>query len=230
MPSKFEKDLEGMQSAWENSEQDYKETFGGDQVPDGNYVAELSSLKMKKNDEGAIRVRRSFVILEGSQKGVVINDNMNLATDRGPTFLRRFIEQMGETSPTSLTELPEILANIVAARPTCEIRVTHSDSGFTNAWVNRLLTDDDLSGRAADDDEEPVAKKKRPVADDDDEEPAVSKKQVKAFCESWGIELEGDEDVDGMKELIAQGKFPADECSAEDVKLLKALGLAKRIK
>lgn len=128
----FREKLTQLQKQWERS----TETAG--KVPPGLYHARLQEASLAESAAGRLQVHREFLILEGEHEGRVLHDYMQLETEQGPTFIRRWIEQMGYNAPSKADELEETIDAINQEAAELQIKVVHSGD-FVNVRIQRVL-------------------------------------------------------------------------------------------
>ena len=194
--SKWGARLSKMQSGWASSEQQYKEMFGASDLPEDTYVAKLQDCELTESNAGNLRIKREHVIMEGDHKGVVVRDGLNLESEYGPVFCRRWLAMLGADVPENPEELETVLTDVREAAPTCKIRVRHSGE-FTNVDVISVLGEDEeeSSGGEAEGGEESGAE-----IDLD----GMDKDELRALVKENDLEIDGwrKMDEDTLREAI----------------------------
>ena len=127
--------LSGMDDAWDKGGQEEPK------IPPGIYRMQLLSARLQVSGNGNLMIRRGWSIIEGEYDCETVYDNCMVSTPQGPRFTRMWIEQMGSTSPGKPSELGAVVDEIVERAPVISGKVTHSESGFTNVRVEKLLED-----------------------------------------------------------------------------------------
>lgn len=165
--SNFDAAMENIETAWEETRE--KDNTGGSfeppDVPDGDYVAQLTNARMaayRRGDRaGTYYVNFRYTIVLGEYAGEVVSSRDDLSaepiTDDGPTRLALFIgrlQRMGiETSGLSVKQIPDLVQWLVDpaknddAKPYYRVAVRNTekpqDDGsvrrFQNVYVNELL-------------------------------------------------------------------------------------------
>lgn len=231
--------LAKMQDAWKESEQQYKTTFGGEKIPEGQYIARVQKAALREaKTSGKIMIGREHVIMEGDLKGSVVFDNMQLETPLGLAFTRRWIERMGYVSPDEVNGLLDVCNDITEKAPTVKIAVKHSGD-FVNVDVLEVLEDGGAAtaGAASEASAETAttapagktaAKKagaaspKEKVRDDDDRI-----KDARELAAAWGIKLPKTADtLPKIRKELSEYTFARKECTKSDLALLEELELA----
>jgi len=217
--------LKGMKSTWTESSSVYDSTFGGVKVDPGQYVARLQSAKIvESKTSGNLMIRREHIILEGQFQGMIVYDNMNLATPMGMSFVRRWIDQMGYEAPgdDKPEELEDVLVAIVQEAPTVKVAIKHSGD-FVNVSIIELLTAGEspasTSSEAAPKDEAPKAQKSAPKGTPSAEDKLADR--LFAFCKAQDIATEKDDTTDVLKERIREYSYPEKELTEEEKQLFK---------
>lgn len=137
--SEYQKQLASMRKTWKASKKVYDTMFAGAKVPEGVYIAQVQKCALKESkSSGNLMIARQHLILEGEYKGTMLFDNMQLETEYGPVFARRWIETVGYEAPEDIEELPELLEAIAGEGPVCKVVVKHSGD-FVNVNVSEML-------------------------------------------------------------------------------------------
>lgn len=232
--TQMQKYLASMNQRWDESKQGHADMFGGDTIPAGIYVAQLRKAELcLSKSKGQLQIRRSFAIVDGEQKGRSVRDFMNLETEYGFIFARRFLDVLGFQQPESAEDLEGILAEVVKEMPVCKIEVKKSPSNnggeFVNIQVNSRV--DMEAGEAAESAEAPAAEEtpaeEAPVNDE-------NRDALYAFCVANSVVEGADGDSDDAEQLAERikasvaekGKFLKTELSEEEQELLTANDLA----
>jgi len=143
MASEFANRLAKMQEngSWQNA----KKLAHG--VPSSLYNMQLQGLELKESQNGNLMIAREHVILDGEFQGEVVRDNMNLSNEIGQRFVAQFIEQMGYQVPDDLTQIEDVLTAILNDAPSYTGQVKHSEEGFTNVQIRKLLSAEETPER-----------------------------------------------------------------------------------
>jgi hypothetical protein len=160
MANPFTNRLAAMNKEWQRREEPSK-------VTDGEYLMRLQSADLQESQSsGKLQIKRVHVIQDGEFRGETITDYMQLETEKGPFFVAKWIEQMGEEVPAQAQDLANIVAKISRAKPayTAEIK---SSKDFKNVRIKELVT---IEGEA---EAEPAAEE--PAEESAEEAPAGKK-------------------------------------------------------
>jgi len=171
----FEAAMDGLESAWNDTrEQDNTGgSFEAPDIPDGEYVAQLTSARMsayRRGDRaGTFYVTFRYTIVLGDYKGEVPSSRDDLSTEEigeaGTTRLQLFLgrlQRMGiDTAKLNIREVPELIQWLVDpkknkdAKPYYRISVRNNevpqDDGtvrrYQNVYVNELLDRDEIESQ-----------------------------------------------------------------------------------
>ena len=147
MGNPYSNRLAAMQKEWGSREEPSK-------VEDGEYLMRLQSAELTESQSsGKLMIKRVHVIQDGEFRGETITDYMQLETEKGPFFVAKWIEQMGEEIPAQAQELANVVAKISRAKPayTAEIKTSKD---FKNVRIKELVT---IEGEAAEPEEDAPA-------------------------------------------------------------------------
>jgi len=157
---------------------------------------------------------------------------MQLETELGPSFVKRWIASMGFDPPDDPEDLEDVVKAISAAAPTYTAKVVNN-KGFVNIRIERLLESEGgpvpgkkanaprtVEQAAADPDEQPNTPDAAP---DDGSELAEG---LLKFCEDWNLAIDADAEGDDLTKMVtAVGEYTWDEeqLSEAEVALLTAV-------
>lgn len=122
MASQFQKALQAMSDNWADSQAQYDQRFGGVVLPEASYIGKLSEFRLdfvKFKGVNTLVAKRKIVVLDGTYKGHIAEDLMNLNSEWGIIYLRRFIDISGYEAPE-----PEKVEEVEAT-----IKAIHNDKG-----------------------------------------------------------------------------------------------------
>lgn len=193
--SKYAERLKKMKKAWAGSKAEYEYTFGGEKVAEGVYSAQLQDLQLAeskgKRTAGQLYIRREFVISEGEFEGVPVRDMMWIENEKGPVYLRRFIEMCGHECPPE--DKPELLEDVLVKMkkdaPKVKLQVVHpANFDGLNLRVQGLDDSEDAGDFDLDD------------LDD------MNKKELKALVKDKDLDIDGYRkmDEDDLREAIKE--------------------------
>lgn len=223
--SKWGAKLRKMKSGWQGSEQAYKEMFGASDIPEDVYVMKLQEAALDETNAGKLRIKREHVIIEGEHKGVVIRDGMNLETDMGPVFARRWLAMLEVEIPDDPEELEELLSEVKDAAPVVKGRVRHSGD-FTNVDIISVVGDDDGVGESGEEEEQDIdldsmdkAELRALVKDNDLEIDGWRKMDENTLRDAIAEVISGDEgeEGEGESEEGAEGEEGGDDVDLDDL-------------
>lgn len=206
--SKYAERLKKMKRAWAGSKAEYEYTFGGEKVAEGVYAAQLQDLSLAeskgKRTAGQLYIRREFVISEGEFEGVPVRDMMWIENEKGPVYLRRFIEMCGQECPPEdkPEELEDVLAKMKKDAPKVKLQVVHpANFDGLNLRVQGLDNDGSADGDIDLDD-----------LDD------MDKKELKALVKEKDLDIDGYRkmDEDDLREAVKEALGGEDEDGGDD--------------
>ena len=215
--------LKKMGKAWGEAEENQKQLSVV--IPTGIYTTQLQSIALYDTKTGGLRVGRENVIQGGEFDGIVGYDNTNL-TNKDGTFnewglgrLRAEIANYGYEVPSDPKKLHEVLLEITEEAPVTKIQYTR-DGDFLRCKLLEVLDSDN------DDSED---------SDDDPQFDEMSRKELKVFIKSEGLDVEvkksmsdeeirqaiaeqyeADEEVEDEEEEVENEEDEADEESDEE--------------
>lgn len=134
--SEFDKELEQMDSAWNNA----PETSD---LPEGQYTMTIQDAKLgKTKTSGKLRASFQFTVAEGEHLGSSQWDGYNLDGENpvGMSFLKRLLTKLGYDIPESLAEVGDILTDIATKNPVVLAQVVKKGD-FTNVRVQEVVAD-----------------------------------------------------------------------------------------
>jgi len=224
--SVFKKKLQQMNGAV----QDMAKNFTGNPfatLPDDTYNFRVSAALKEAKASGAVRVAWQFTVDDGEQQGKSAFDGNNLDNQIGINILRYRIEALGYTWPEDISEIEEILNDIVSTNPlisaTCK---SVEKDGFTNYKIEILEVLENGSG--TDDsgtDDAPT------MTDDDDSGSDGTDEQFKTLqeiCIANDIDLGEQDSLEGAVKALIDSEFGAEEFAIQTVEesdFLREIGL-----
>lgn len=225
----FEQRLGQMQKAYEDSKAQQEALFGGVAVDPGVYEARLTKAVGKISKKGHAMIQRTHVITStGDFEGIPVTDFMQVETDNGLAFIRRWIELCGKTAPAKAAGLKKVLEELTSEKPTVRIEVTR-DGDYTNVSVIELVGAESASEAPAEEapaEEQEVAPAEEAPAEEVDQNLAA----LKAFSTSQDIEVSDDDDIEAVKEKISAFDYEAAKLTSEEIDLLNSNELGNLIK
>lgn len=239
--------LKEAQARWQESEKQYKTTFGGEKVPEGTYLARVQKVSIREaKSSGRLMIGREHVIIDGDMKGSAVFDYLQLETELGFAFTRRWIERMGYQAPDDAVGIVDICTDITEKAPTVKIAVKHSGD-FINVDVLEVVnegeeTPEETSEEAEDEESTEETPKqvstktaaKKSVAPSGKEKPRDDDDRIadaQELAAAWGIKLPRSADtLPKIRKELTDYEFPRKECTKSDIALLEELSLDKCIK
>lgn len=233
-----------MQGAWDQSQAAYDTTFGGLKVPEGSYDARLTGCGVKVSQQGNPMINREFTIMNSAEHdGAKVFDRLMLGTEKGPVYVRRFIDQCGYDQPKLIKDLEKLCAKISAEGLEFQIQVKHNDD-FVNVNILKPLSEagegeggegegegeaEAGEGEAAEGTEAGEAGEGEGEAGGDDAEAEELRTAAITYARSQGITLEDDTAMDEVLAEMSRYEYKEEHSTPEELDLLNRLGLSDSI-
>ena len=119
-------------------------SFGGEKVPEGEYVARLSNCKFHTSSAGKLSLMRTFSVMEGECQGMAQTDFMSLGNEVGLAIAMQFLDIMGYEIPEEPEAWEPIVVDLKTNMPVVKIKIKHSGD-FVNVQVLEVLEDSSTS-------------------------------------------------------------------------------------
>lgn len=138
-------ELDALQNMYETTESKKFE-----QIADGNYVATITDMKIKKSASGKIQLATKLVVVEGEMTDKPVYMYHTIDNDEGWAFCKGFLEVIGCALPTKFADLQATLNDFVAAF-NGKLKITVKEgmtkdangnkvpSGFKNVFCNGFV-------------------------------------------------------------------------------------------
>jgi len=213
--------LAAMNDSWTSG----KRTANG--IPDGIYIMRLEKAELTVSKNGNPMIRREHIVLDGEFAGDTVRDNLVLASDIGSRMVVEWIERVGYEAPSDPTDLPEIIETIQAEGPTVKAK-TKKNGSFVNVTVYGLDdggVDEGAATPEPEPEEKPKKAKTKPKSKAKAKDEGPTLEDLMAFCAKNAVE--GVDDTKSREEVIEainEYTYPKKEATAEEVKLLTAIG------
>lgn len=153
----FRERLAAMQKMYDASKNEAELMSGQVRMTEGDYVAVLSSLKLKESQTKKLMIQREYIISEGQYAGLPIRDIVMLNSEQNLVFFRLWANQLGFTCPGAIKELPEMLEAMIKTAPKVVLRLYYSGD-YLNTDVKEVVG---YTGVQAKKSEEPKASVKQ---------------------------------------------------------------------
>jgi hypothetical protein len=236
--------LKAADSKWAEATKAAKENPGGSNIPDGRYLARLSSAEFRTDRSGKPGILWQYVVAAGKKEGAKVTRWMNLDGERSLEFLATELARFG-IDPESIkpTKLVSILARITKPKPYVEIKQVTNKGKDGKEYPNIYLQE--VKDEAFDPEEEAADYADSGEEDDadeseeeDEETSEDSEKDEYAVEIQVGMEVEypwkGETFTGTIKEIdeenekvkirteTSPGKFAVRPVSVEDITVLDA--------
>lgn len=174
------------------------ELGGFSEIPDGKYLAKVSSCELKESNAGELHLVFVFEIMESAEDESLVGSKVSkwcsLEREDGPAYLMRDLKRFG-IEIEDLTQLKEVADLIDSQKP--ELKITLKDNGkgqFT--YIDSVISEIDAGEMTADEEE----------GDDDDEEEEGGADEVDDDADDDDSEQEEDEGDDEAEEEVSLEK------------------------
>jgi len=193
----------------------------------------LVEWRLSKNDN--LMLWREHVILEGEYAGKIVRDHMMYGmSEFGDGKIRHYIKTVtGEDLPSDPAELEPLVASIMEKYAyDAKINISYSDNDFCNVDVVEVYDVDNSIDVSKLTSGKPSSSGSS-GADEGDDDLTL---RVKDFVKRQDLEKEmkakgrSVDDIDDLKNEIADWTYDEDDLSEEDISLLEELELADCIK
>lgn len=223
--------LKKAQKAWD----DIEEAPGFDRLPEGEYVATLSSAEVKESQSGNLMISRQHTVNDGSeQDGRIIFDQLMLESPIGKRQVREWFELFEYDMP-KLQDIPDLLEELLESEPSVRLSLKHvrdSDS-LVNVRVLELLegsededADEDEDAEDEETEEEVEETDEEDEDEDEDEEDEEDEEsdelnaRLLEFCATWDIDCSDEDDNETLIEAIKELEYAPKELDPEEKQLL----------
>ena len=154
MDQKLKNKLKKAQGDWKNARSKANETVGFAEVPDGRYLAHLTGATIgESKSSGRLQIQWTWTIVDGEHEGDTNLDFDGLETEDNLVFLGRKLARFSYELPEDITEIADILDELIEKRPLSRIRLK-TRGEFQNVYVDKIMqaSSSDEDADASDDD------------------------------------------------------------------------------
>lgn len=147
MDQKLKNKLKKAQNNWKSARTQANETVGFAEVSDGRYLAHLTAAVIgESKSSGRLQIQWTWTIADGEHEGDTKLDFDGLETEDNLVFLGRKLARFSYELPEDITEIADILEELIEKRPLARIRLK-TRGEFQNVYVDKIMqassTDDD---------------------------------------------------------------------------------------
>lgn len=205
--SKWAAKLKKGKAQWGKSKERYDEMFAGRELPEDVYVTKLQDCSFVESGD-SVSIKRSFLVIEGEHKGVVVSDRLNLFHEIGAAFVRKWLRTMDvdNVEEIDIEDLEDIMVEFNNDVPVCKVRVKQGD--FTNVEVLSLLDEDEVEDTGVEEPEEAGDPE-----DEDEQEVDLDEMDEEALRE-----LITDQEIDPIEDLGFKSKLKFKKASEDDIR------------
>jgi cobalamin biosynthesis protein CobT len=207
MDNALKKKLQKAQNNWQGAREKAKESSGFTEVPDGRYLAHLTNAQIgESRSSGRLQIQWTWTISDGEFENDTKLDFDGLETEDNLVFLGRKLSRFGYELPEDITEISDILDELVEKQPLARIRLK-TKGEFQNVYVDKLMrsgsTDKDDSGdESMASDDEDLEEADDGSGDEVDDE---SDSESDSESDDESDDDEGDSESDGNEEQVEIG-------------------------
>ena len=153
MDQKLKNKLKKAQNDWENARSKAKETTGFTEIPDGRYLANLTDGVIgESKSSGRLQIQWTWTIADGEFEGDTKLDFDGLETEDNLVFLGRKLARFSYELPEDITEISDILEELIEKKPMARIRLK-TRGEFQNVYVDKIIQSSSDDGEGSDDDD-----------------------------------------------------------------------------
>ena len=139
MDQKLKNKLKKAQGDWENARSKASELVGFAEVPDGRYLDHLTAATIgESKSSGRLQIQWTWTIADGEHEGDTKLDFDGLETEDNLVFLGRKLARFSYELPEDITEIADILDELIEKRPMARIRLK-TRGEFQNVYVDKIM-------------------------------------------------------------------------------------------
>ena len=139
MDNALKNKLKKAQNNWEGARSKAKESTGFTEVPDGRYLAHLTNAQIcESRSSGRLQIQWTWTISDGEFEKDTKLDFDGLETEDNLVFLGRKLSRFGYELPEDITEISDILDELIEKQPLARIRLK-TKGEFQNVYVDKLM-------------------------------------------------------------------------------------------
>lgn len=227
--------LKGMQSQWQKSKEEAGKGFGGNTVPAGTYIFQLSRSWIGQSSSGKTMWFLEHTVTEGEHKGETVFNTLNLEHDVGQQVTCQFCDTMGYAAPDQMADLVYIAERLAKASPVYKMAIKYNSEGYVNCRVMEVLD----PGEAGEEDA-PTGESDENAGEESTEEPTDEqatddatggddeeiRTQLIEFCLANGVtEITDGSTVQDIREAICGYDWKEERMDAAEIALLESVEL-----
>ena len=139
MDNALKNKLKKAQDNWQGAREKAKESSGFTEVPDGRYLAHLTNAQIgESRSSGRLQIQWTWTISDGEFEKDTKLDFDGLETEDNLVFLGRKLSRFGYELPEDITEISDILDELIEKQPLARIRLK-TKGEFQNVYVDKLM-------------------------------------------------------------------------------------------
>ena len=139
MDNALKNKLKKAQNNWQGARERAKESTGFTEVPDGRYLAPLTNAQIcESRSSGRLQIQWTWTISDGEFEKDTKLDFDGLETEDNLVFLGRKLSRFGYELPEDITEISDILDELIEKQPLARIRLK-TKGEFQNVYVDKLM-------------------------------------------------------------------------------------------
>lgn len=166
MDSALKNKLKRAQDNWQGAREKAKESSGFTEVPDGRYLAHLTNAQIgESRSSGRLQIQWTWTISDGEFEKDTKLDFDGLETEDNLVFLGRKLARFGYELPEDITEISDILDELIEKQPLARIRLK-TKGEFQNVYVDKLMQS--VSTDSEDSDNESMSSEDEDLEEADD--------------------------------------------------------------
>ena len=150
MDNALKNKLKRAQDNWQGAREKAKESSGFTEVPDGRYLAHLTNAQIgESRSSGRLQIQWTWTISDGEFEKDTKLDFDGLETEDNLVFLGRKLARFGYELPEDITEISDILDELIEKQPLARIRLK-TKGEFQNVYVDKLMQSVPTDGEDSD--------------------------------------------------------------------------------
>ncbi len=140
------KQLGGLKGMWKKARERANEGGSWENLPDGKYIAQLSTAELGNSEKGRFQCKMEYVVKEGEQAGQSIYKYMGLDKEESLDWMAKELVRLGvDATQLEAEELPAALEGLVKSKPTVRLKL-RTKGEYQNCYIEKLVDSDETDG------------------------------------------------------------------------------------
>ena len=203
MDNALKNKLKKAQNNWQGAREKAKDSTGFAEVPDGRYLAHITNAQIcESRSSGRLQIQWTWTISDGEFEKDTKLDFDGLETEDNLVFLGRKLARFGYELPEDITEISDILDELIEKQPLARIRLK-TKGEFQNVYVDKLMQSVSTDGEDSDNESMSSEDEDLEEADDGSGDEVDDEQEKESNNESDADE--SDDEGDGDEEPVEIG-------------------------